>query len=325
MLRQRVVNSSSNTQADDNATSAIDSDKSDTQSDDNAIDSDKSESRSALSRFVHSLFEPVAPHSLAALRIFWGFVMLYEMSTYMNFRYSKTRAYLVDPAYMFKYWAFEWVPRLTLPEYEIFFPAMCVLAVCFCIGLFYRVAAVGFFVGFMFLYFQDMGLYLNHFYLIIVLSFAFCFLPVNQFYAVDALIGVAPLRASTPYWTVWFTRFLISNVYVWAGIAKMNEDWIRCEPLAKWVPAARILPPLLWFDMAWVQQTREMACFMSWGGLLLDTFVPFFLAYKPTRFLAFMATMVFHAMNKLVRPRASTAAACSDFAPPDLFLCGCRC
>jgi hypothetical protein len=105
----------------------------------------------------------------------------------------------------------------------------------------------------------------------------------------------------------------------------MNEDWIRCEPLAKWVPAARILPPLLWFDMAWVQQTREMACFMSWGGLLLDTFVPFFLAYKPTRFLAFMATMVFHAMNKLVRPRASTAAACSDFAPPDLFLCRCRC
>jgi hypothetical protein len=81
---------------------------------------------------------------------------------------------------VFSYWAFEWVPRLTLQEHEIFFPAMCALAVCFCRRtVLSRRVRSRFFVGFMFLYFQDMGLYLNHFYLIIVaVNFAFCFLPV---------------------------------------------------------------------------------------------------------------------------------------------------
>lgn len=48
------------------------------------------------------------------------------------------------------------------------------------------------------------------------------------------------------------------------------------------------------------KDTVALACGMSWGGLLLDTFVPFFLAYRPTRMLAFLATMVFHITNKLM-------------------------
>jgi hypothetical protein len=48
------------------------------------------------------------------------------------------------------------------------------------------------------------------------------------------------------------------------------------------------------------QDTLAMACGMSWAGLLLDTFVPFLLAYRPTRNLAFLATMMFHITNKLM-------------------------
>jgi vitamin K-dependent gamma-carboxylase len=33
---------------------------------------------------------------------------------------------------------------------------------------------------------------------------------------------------------------------------------------------------------------------------LLDTFVPFFLSYRPTRMLAFLATMAFHVTNKFM-------------------------
>jgi vitamin K-dependent gamma-carboxylase len=251
-------------------------------------------------RVVQSLWSEVPAHSIVALRIAWGVVMLYEMTTYMHNDYYKANRYLVAPEYQFRYWAFEWVPRLTLAEWQIFFPIMCALSVCFAVGLFYRVASVAFFLGFCCIYFQDIGLYLNHFYLIVVLNFVYCFLPANRFFALDALIGLAPASPTVPYWSVWLSRFLISNVYCWAGVAKMNEDWIRCEPLIDWIPSAHVFPPLRWFGLEWVQKTTEMACFMSWSGLLLDSFVPFFLSYRPTRMLAFMATMAFHVTNKFM-------------------------
>eukprot|EP01108_Squamamoeba_japonica_P000146 TRINITY_DN1017_c0_g1_i2.p1 TRINITY_DN1017_c0_g1~~TRINITY_DN1017_c0_g1_i2.p1 ORF type:complete len:454 (-),score=112.76 TRINITY_DN1017_c0_g1_i2:644-2005(-) len=252
------------------------------------------------SRFVRALFVEVAPHSVVLLRVFWGLVMFYEMTTYMKNDYYKAERYLVRPGYMFKYWAFEWIPRMDLESWKIFFPVMSCFAVMFAVGLLYYIAAFGFFLGFAFLYLQDMGLYLNHFYLIMVLNLAYCFMPANRVASVDALIGLVKPARSMPYWTVWFSQFLISNVYFWAGVAKMNEDWIRCQPLVQWVPQARIFPALRWFGMEWVQDTTEMACAMSWMGLLLDTFVPFFLYFAPTRLLAFTATLFFHYTNKMM-------------------------
>jgi hypothetical protein len=72
------------------------------------------------------------------------------------------------------------------------------LSICFAVGLFYRLASIGFFLGFCVIYFQDIGLYLNHFYLIIVLNFVYCFLPANRFFALDSLIGSRVTRAPCP-------------------------------------------------------------------------------------------------------------------------------
>lgn len=127
------------------------------------------------------------------------------------------------------------------------------LAFSFSAGFLYHLAAFGYFLGFALLYFQDMGLYLNHFYLIVMLNLAYCFLPANRYFSVDAWLGLVRRSATVDYWTVWFVRMLISVVYFYAGVAKMNEDWIRCYPLRHWVPSAHILPPLEWFGIEWVQ------------------------------------------------------------------------
>ena len=68
--------------------------------------------------------------------------------------YYKAERYLVRPEYMFKYWAFEWVPRITLEQCRIFFPLMATFAVMFAVGFLYYIAAIGFFIGFAFIYFQ---------------------------------------------------------------------------------------------------------------------------------------------------------------------------
>jgi threonine/homoserine efflux transporter RhtA len=59
-------------------------------------------------KFTEGLFEQVPIHSIVFLRVFWGIVMLYEMWTYMAHDYRKAQRYLVDPGFMFQYWAFEW-------------------------------------------------------------------------------------------------------------------------------------------------------------------------------------------------------------------------
>ena len=89
---------------------------------------------------------------------------------------------------------------------------------------------------------QDLGLYLNHFYLILVICVMLIFMPANcSPLSLDARLGLASKSNSVPYWTVWASRALISIVYFYAGVAKMNEDWIRCEPLTHWIPHARIV------------------------------------------------------------------------------------
>ena len=59
-------------------------------------------------KFIDGLFQQVPIHSIVFLRVFWGLVMAYEMATYMTRDYRKTKRYLVEPEFMFKYWAFEW-------------------------------------------------------------------------------------------------------------------------------------------------------------------------------------------------------------------------
>ena len=124
--------------------------------------------------------------------------------------------------------------------------ALFVMAAMFSAGLLYHFAAFGFAIGFTMLFLQDMSFYLNHFYLVVVLCFAYAFVPANRFWSLDALFGLVRASPTVPYWTIFLTRYLVSVVYVHAGLAKMNEDWIRYEFVGKCVQTIHtILTPFI--------------------------------------------------------------------------------
>ena len=157
-------------------------------------------------------------------------------------QFGKANKYIASPRFMFKFCYLEWVPRLSLDDCRLFFPAMLALALCVALGLFYRASTVLFAAGFFVLCFQDLGLYLNHFYLILVVSTMLCFVPANESrLALDAHCGLARRSSTVPRWTVWLLRAFVSIVYVHAGVAKINGDWLRCEPLLHWVPSSRLV------------------------------------------------------------------------------------
>jgi vitamin K-dependent gamma-carboxylase len=248
------------------------------------------------SELTHALFDEVPAHSIAVARAFWFLVMMWEIYSYTEFDYVKTHYQLVEPTFLFHYYGFDWIPRLDFQQWKLFLNVMLVLGGMASAGLFYHQAAFAFALGFAFLFLQCMSFYLNHFYLVAVLGFAYAFVPANRFWSLDALLGIAKPSPTVPFWTVAMTRILVSVVYVYAGYAKMNEDWIRGEPLAHWVPRRALLYPAL----APILESYWNAVFMSWAGLLIDTFVPFLFLVPRLRWLGFLASFAFHVLNKIV-------------------------
>jgi hypothetical protein len=91
-------------------------------------------------------------------------------------------------------------------------------------------------------------------------------------------------------------RFQVAVVYVFAGLAKFNADWLfRAQPLRIWL-AARGDMPLLghWLGQLWVAYAA------SWFGALFDTGIIFFLLWKRTRTPAYLLLIFFHVATWLL-------------------------
>src|SRR5262249_20291970 len=86
--------------------------------------------------------------------------------------------------------------------------------------------------------------------------------------------------------------------YCYAGLAKINSDWLlNAQPLRIWLPAKNDLPLIGWmFNYVWV------AFAFSWLGCLYDLTIPFFLLKRSTRLYAYAAVVIFHTLTAILFP-----------------------
>ena len=90
-------------------------------------------------------------------------------------------------------------------------------AVGIALGFFYRICTALFFFGFTYVELLDQTNYLNHYYLISLLSGLMVFLPANRAWSLDAW-RKPEIRADTaPAWTLNLLRFQIGIVYVFVS------------------------------------------------------------------------------------------------------------
>ena len=81
-------------------------------------------------------------------------------------------------------------------------------------------------------------------------------------------------------------------VYFYAGVAKLNGDWLRGWPLRLWLPPESDFPVIgRFFTEEWCQ------LLFSYGGLGLDLFGAFLLLWRPTRPFVFVVFLLFHLTN----------------------------
>lgn len=232
---------------------------------------------------------------LAVFRIFFGILMLFSL---LRFWWNGWIEKLyIEPTYFFSYYGFEWVKPLGGFTYLIFI--ICALSALFvALGYKYRIAILLFFLSFTYIELMDKTTYLNHYYFISVLSFLMVFLPANAYFSVDALKNPDKSFQFVPRWSVDSIKMLLALVYFYAGLAKINSDWLlEAMPLKIWLPAKFDLPILGdLMHLEWVHYV------FSWSGMLYDLSIPFLLLYRPTRMFAFVLVILFHLLTRALFP-----------------------
>jgi len=235
----------------------------------------------------------VAP--LALFRICFGLMMFISIIRFWS--YGWIEKFYIEPKFFFSYYGFEWISPIGNYTYIIFI--LCGLSALFvAIGFKYRISIITFFLSFTFIELMDKTTYLNHYYFISLLSFLMIFLPASAYFSVDAYRGSIKSYSHVPRWTIDSIKLLLGIVYFYAGLAKLQPDWlIDAMPLKIWLPARYDLPFL--GDL--LQQTWVHYSF-SWGGAIYDLMIPFLLLYKRTRGFAFVMVVIFHILTRVLFP-----------------------
>ena len=243
---------------------------------------------------MNFLFRPINNASLTFFRVVFGVLAFAESMALWTY-YHLYEDYFNPHKFQFKYYGFQWVEGLPEPFMSIFFILLITATVFIIIGRHYQIATTFFAFGFAYTFFLEKGLYLNHGYLFMWLSFTMIFLPTDRNFSWDALKRPNYRQLTTPAWCLYILLFFMSVVYFYGGIAKLNADWLTANPLKMWVGTKRNMPILGWI---WGQELT--AWIMAWGGMLLDLTVVFFLLFKRTRIWAYFAVIFFHLVNTIV-------------------------
>lgn len=246
--------------------------------------------RGVRTRLQSFLFAPIDIAPLVYFRIAFGAIMMWEVGRY--FSYGWIDMYYIDPDFLFSFYGFDWVKPWPGIGMYLHFAGMGTLALCIMIGLWYRTAMVLFFAAFSYVFLLAPTHYLNHFYLIILISFCLILVPAHRAGSLDTQRQPHRRLAVAPAWTLWLLRFQIGVAYFFGGIAKLNADWLAGEPMRMWL--------LDRTDMAVVGPlfVHEPVIYaMSYGGLLLDLFIVPLLLWRRTRLYAVALAVFFHVSN----------------------------
>ncbi len=203
----------------------------------------------------------------------------------------------LEPEFHFSYYGFAWVKPLGPYTYLLFI--ICALSAAgIALGYRYRWSAALFFLSFTYIELMDKTTYLNHYYFVSVLSLLMIFLPLNCYFSLDALRKPKLAFQQVPAWTITCIRLLLGMVYFYAGLAKLNSDWLlEAMPLKIWLPSKFDIPLIgNLLGQEWVQYA------FSWSGALFDLAVPFLLLYRKTRVPAYLILVVFHVLTRVLFP-----------------------
>ncbi|PCJ57512.1 MAG: vitamin K-dependent gamma-carboxylase [Planctomycetota bacterium] len=241
-------------------------------------------------RFTNNLFAPVSIAWLIIFRIAFGGILLWEVFRY--FTKNWIYRYWIEPKFHFKYFGFEWVEPLPGPQMHLLWFMLGMASMCIMLGLFYRISVFIFLFGFTYCFLLEQARYLNHFYFVILVCFLMVLVPAHHAFSLDSLRKPKIKSNTCPIWSLYVLRVQLGIVYCYAGLSKLNYDWLHGKPFGYWLSKRTDFPIIgNYFTEEWVILS------FCYGGLLFDLLIVFFLLYKRTRVIAFIVAVLFHLTN----------------------------
>ena len=232
---------------------------------------------------------------LAVFRILFGLIMAFSIVRFWYHGWIE-KLYIL-PKFHFHYYGFEFVQVPGNWTYLLFIICF-VSAICIALGFKYKWAVTSFFLCFTYIELMDKTTYLNHYYFISILSFLMIWLPAHSYFSIDAHRNKSVMTQYIPKWNIDAIKLLLAIVYIYAGLAKLNHDWLfKAMPLALWLPTKFDIPLLGGIiHKTWLHYT------FSWAGAIYDLTIVFFLMWRRTRVWAFAVVVVFHLLTRALFP-----------------------
>ncbi len=228
------------------------------------------------------LFKETSAAPLIIFRIAFGVMMFLSLVRFALKGWID--ALYVQPKFYFTYYGFEWIKPLNETGMYIVFGVMMVAALSIAAGFLYRFSCVTFFLLFTYVELIDKTNYLNHYYFISLVSFLLCLSPAG--------------KKVVPRWAILTLQLQMAIVYFFAGVAKVNADWLLdAMPLKVWLPTKTNVP-----FIGFLFDETSVAHLFSWCGMLFDISIAFFLFNRKTVWYAYAVVVVFHILTAILFP-----------------------
>ena len=250
-----------------------------------------------IGRVMRAGCQPVSSESAAVFRIVFGLIGVAAVVRFAANGWID-ELYL-EPAYHFSYYGFGWVKPWPGWGMYLHFALLGLASLGVALGYRYRLSITAFFLLFTYIELIDKTTYLNHYYFVSLISFIMIFMPLNRAMSLDSLRKpVDRTNPSVPRAAVWMLRAQIGLVYFFAGVAKLNPDWLfQAQPLAIWLHNSADTPLVGWLFREWWTPYA-----MSWAGALFDLTIVAWLLYGKTRPFAYAVLVAFHVATGLLFP-----------------------
>ena len=239
------------------------------------------------------LFTKIDNSPLIIFRIFFG--VLVALECYGAILTGWIRRTLVEPIFTFNFIGFDWLQPLPGYGMYFYFFVMGTLGVCIALGYKYRLSIISFTVLWTSVYLMQKTSYNNHYYLLILISGLMCFFPANRSHSLDVRHNPAIREDGMHAYVKYVVILQLLIVYVYASVAKIYADWLDFG-IIKILMQGKANYPFVgaFLQEPWIHKIIGVF------GILFDLLIVPALLFKPTRKIAFFASIFFHLFNSII-------------------------
>ncbi|PSN30216.1 Vitamin K-dependent gamma-carboxylase [Blattella germanica] len=95
------------------------------------------------------------------------------------------------------------------------------------LGLYFRISCIAYIIPYWFIFMLDKTAWNNHSYLFGIISILLLGSNAHHFWSLDILLGRVKRNYPVPVWNYFILRFQIFILYFYAGLKKMDRDWLE--------------------------------------------------------------------------------------------------